>query len=208
MNANPLGRSNTLYKKFCNFLKRLLDADVLARGPGGPGRGVPRRPVRWDGCPRSGVDGSLLSVWTAVRATNSTRRSSSGAGGASILMPPLLDGLPNILILPRSPTATAHWMARRSARQSSDRSIVRFVLPSKCSKATRRGHSGFSAWFQKLSRNEAAVAKEKTHKTGINAPRWSAAVRDHCLASEVREGISTGSKKTESSSCHHLTLLP
>lgn len=70
---------------------------MFARGPGGPGNGVPRSPVRWEGCPRSGVDGSLLSVWTAVRATNSTRLSSVGAGGASILMPPLLEGLPNII---------------------------------------------------------------------------------------------------------------
>lgn len=97
MNAHPLGRSSTLYKQFCNFLKRLLEADALARGPCGPGSGVPSRPVRWDGWPRSGVDGSLRSVWTAVRATNSTRLSSFGAGGASILMPPLFDGLPNIL---------------------------------------------------------------------------------------------------------------
>lgn len=96
MNAHPLGLSSTLYRQFCNFLKRLLEADVLARGPGGPGNGVPSKPVRWDGCPRSGVDGSLRSVWTAVRATNSTRLSSFGAGGTSILMPPLFDGLPNI----------------------------------------------------------------------------------------------------------------
>lgn len=137
MKANPLGLSSTLYKKFCNFLKRLLVADVLARGPGGPGSGVPRRPVRLDGCPRSGVDGSLLSVWTAVRATNSTRRSSSGAGGASILMPPLFDGLPNILILARLRTGTSHWMARRSPRQSFDRSIVRSSLTFTRSKKKR-----------------------------------------------------------------------
>lgn len=171
MKANPLGLSNTLYKKFCNFLKRLPEADVLARGPGGPGRGVPRRPVRWDGYPRSGVDGSLLSVWTAVRATNSTRRSSSGAGGASILMPPLFDGLPNILILTRSRTGTSHWMARRSARQSSDRSIVRFVLASKCSKTTRRGYNCFSAWFGKV------ICKLSRGRQRKDAQTWGALER-------------------------------
>lgn len=80
---------------------------MFARGPGGPGNGVPRSPVRWEGCPRSGVDGSLLSVWTAVRATNSTRLSSVGAGGASILMPPLLEGLPNIIRIIK-----VNWMNR------------------------------------------------------------------------------------------------
>lgn len=127
MNANPLGLSSTLYKQFCNFLKRLLEVDALARGPGGPGSGVPRSPVRLDGCPRSGVDGSLRSVWTAVRATNSTRLSSLGAGGASILMPPLFDGLPNIptrfnYIRP----AASHWLGGEEG--SSAPVILRFCV--------------------------------------------------------------------------------
>lgn len=140
MNAHPLGLSSTLYRQFCNFLKRLLVADALARGPGGPGSGVPSKPVRWDGCPRSGVDGSLLSVWTAVRATNSTRRSSFGAGGTSILMPPLFDGLPNILRKTRLNYIwydTFHWVTRRSAEQSCDRVIVRFVLSVKWTKTSQ-----------------------------------------------------------------------
>lgn len=136
MNAHPLGLSSTLYRQFCNFLKRLLEADELARGPGGPGSGVPSRPVRWDGCPRSGVDGSLLSVWTAVRATNSTRLSSLGPGGTSILMPPLFDGLPNIFRLTRwnYRSDTSHWIIRGSAQQSFDRVIVRFALALKWTK--------------------------------------------------------------------------
>lgn len=122
MNAHPRGLSSTLYRQFCNFLKRLLEADALARGPGGPGSGVPSKPVRWDGCPRSGVDGSLLSVCTAVSATNSTRLSSPGAGGTSILMPPLLDGLPNI-----SSRAPANYIRLDSSQQSFDRVMSRCV---------------------------------------------------------------------------------
>lgn len=141
MNAHPLGLSSTLYRQFCNFLKRLLEADALPRGPGGPGSGVPSRPVRLDGCPRSGVDGSLLSVWTAVRATNSTRLSSVGAGGTSILIPPLFDGLPNIfkrtlLNYIRCDTFFFHWIIRKSALQSFDRVIVRFVLALKWTKTS------------------------------------------------------------------------
>lgn len=67
---------------------------MVARGPGGAGNGVPNRPVRCEGCARSGLGGS---VFTAASATNSTRLSSSAAGGASILTPPLLDGLPSML---------------------------------------------------------------------------------------------------------------